>query len=247
MSGQKIYHPTAFIRHVWVGDRMAILDLRSESYFALDPTASFFWELLLLPLTSDERQQKLRSRFNADAIRLETDLNAFTRKCLEDHLLREGPADSDPIVSAPPVVRRPARKLFAVRAWWSLIRVSRSLKASGFATTYQERFPLTGGAEISGKNCDDLARRAVGAFARAENFCYLKKAPKDCLPRSLALFRFLHLVGLQAVHCIGVRQFPFGAHAWVEFQGHVLHDNPAVADIYTVIARLPHEPIQRDA
>ena len=87
----------------------------------------------------------------------------------------------------------------------------------------------------------------VAAFAKAENFCYLKKAPRDCLPRSLALFRFLRSIGAAAVHCIGVRQFPFGAHAWVEFQECVLHDNPAVAETYTVIARLPHEPLSRKA
>ena len=76
------------------------------------------------------------------------------------------------------------------------------------------------------------------AFARAEEFFYLKTAPADCLPRSLALFRVLRAAGLPVEHCIGVQQFPFTAHAWAQFRGDIIHDDPENQTRYTVIARI---------
>jgi hypothetical protein len=83
-----------------------------------------------------------------------------------------------------------------------------------------------------------LLERAVAAFGHAENFFILKRAPQDCLPRSLALFRFLRLVGVPAEHCIGVRRYPFLAHAWVEHGDRVVHDHPAHPRTFTTLARI---------
>jgi hypothetical protein len=46
----KPYFPAPHIRHAWIDDRVVILDLESEAYFALDPTASFMWRQLALGL-----------------------------------------------------------------------------------------------------------------------------------------------------------------------------------------------------
>jgi hypothetical protein len=85
---------------------------------------------------------------------------------------------------------------------------------------------------------DAMLAKALAAFARAENCFSMKQAPRDCVPRSLALFRFLRLVGLPAEHCIGVRRSPFQAHAWVEFEGRVVHDLPSRQLKYTTLARI---------
>jgi hypothetical protein len=241
--GEALYHPSPFVRHVWVKDRITIMDIRSGSYFVLDPVGSFFWDELLQPLSNENRLRKLRDRFETDPARLEEDLDAFAAKCLEDGLLREGlpRPGSRPLES--PRARRPARHFLEIRAWWRLIRISRSLRTQSFAAVYPEQMAPVPASDRDPEAEECFLQKALRAFARAENFCHLKKAPQDCLPRSLALFQFLRSTGLPALHCIGVRQFPFGAHAWVELRGRVLRDTPAVADVYTVIARLPHEPI----
>ena len=76
------------------------------------------------------------------------------------------------------------------------------------------------------------------AFGRAENFFALRKAPRDCLPRSIALFSFLRELGLPAEHRIGVDRYPFRAHAWVETDGRVLADHSGNAVVFTTIARI---------
>jgi hypothetical protein len=83
-----------------------------------------------------------------------------------------------------------------------------------------------------------LASRAERAFSRAENLYLLRSAPRDCLPRSLALYRFLLSVGVPAEHCIGVQRFPFEAHAWVECGGRAVNESSGLTRGYTELARL---------
>jgi hypothetical protein len=79
---------------------------------------------------------------------------------------------------------------------------------------------------------------AIRVFQRAENFFSTRYAGIDCLPRSLALHRFLLSVGLNANHCIGVRCFPFGAHAWVEVKGTLVCDSESFVNKYNEISRV---------
>ena len=118
---------------------------------------------------------------------------------------------------------RPARvaQLLALRAWWSLFRTSRSLAKKGFYHTYVPFTRLPSAGTDSAK-ADGSLLRGVAAFSTAENFFHLKNAPRDCLPRSLALFGFLRSMGLAVEHVIGVQLVPFLAHAWVEYRGRVV-------------------------
>ena len=54
--------------------------------------------------------------------------------------------------------------------------------------------------------------------------------------RSLALYRFLRSAHVPAQHVIGVRRFPFTAHAWVECGGAALFEEHA--GDYTPLARI---------
>ena len=59
-----------------------------------------------------------------------------------------------------------------------------------------------------------------------------------CLPRSAVATWFLRRRGVPAVMVIGVRKMPFYAHAWVEVDGRVVNDKPAVQTLYPPIDRL---------
>lgn len=232
------YRVPSHIRHVRVGDRVVILDIRSESYFALDPVASLMWDELTAGHGRDEYLQKLGEEVSATPEEIEDDLAGFTGKCLARGLLTESP--EVPAREGPQLPRRTYKRLLALRAWWSLVRTKLALSHKGFCTTYGSALTMAHPCEADkGDAGDEALERALAAFAAAENFFHLKKAPLDCLPRSLALFAFLRRAGLPACHCIGVRPFPFSAHAWTECHGRVVHDDGLNRNRFAVIARIP--------
>lgn len=61
---------------------------------------------------------------------------------------------------------------------------------------------------------------------------------RDCLPKALTTFKLLQQAGAPAVMCMGVRHFPFEAHAWVECSGVVLDDRPSRIQSYKILRRL---------
>ena len=68
-----------------------------------------------------------------------------------------------------------------------------------------------------------MVRRALEASRRATRYYYRRRL--DCLPRALAIFVLLRRWGIPATLHIGVKRFPFGAHAWVECMGEMLDDS----------------------
>jgi hypothetical protein len=48
----------------------------------------------------------------------------------------------------------------------------------------------------------------------------------DCLPKALTLYLLLRQRSIPATMHIGVKRYPFGAHAWVVCRGEVLDDTP---------------------
>lgn len=237
----KQYHPAPHIRYCWVEDRVIILDLHSESYFALDPTASVMWQQLTRLQDSAEglrSQANFCSLESTESVDLEADFESFIQRCLTQGFLTETQAPSPPETEVSTRGLQ-GRRFLTIRAWWSLWSVNRSLAKCGFAHTYNAALRLPKLQENQTRKQTESLATALKAFARAENFLYLKKAPRDCLPRSLALFLFLHSIGWPVEHCIGLQQFPFLAHAWTEYDGEVLHDDPMNQERFTVIARIP--------
>ena len=64
------------------------------------------------------------------------------------------------------------------------------------------------------------ARRTVEIVRTATRYYYRRRL--DCLPRALAIYVLLRLRRVPATLHIGVKRYPFGAHAWVECLGEVL-------------------------
>ncbi len=103
----------------------------------------------------------------------------------------------------------------------SIRRTAGHLKHDGFWSVYRETLGLR-----RRPAAHDLAS-SLDAFVAGENLTSLRQAPKDCLPRSLALYRYLLGCGIAARHVIGVQMRPFSAHAWVETaEGAVLEGKP---------------------
>jgi hypothetical protein len=64
---------------------------------------------------------------------------------------------------------------------------------------------------------------------------YFKEVP--CLQRSAAATILLRRYGIPAELVIGVQQWPFRAHAWVEVAGNVVNDKPYIPEMYAVLDR----------
>lgn len=76
-------------------------------------------------------------------------------------------------------------------------------------------------------------------FARTASLLPSKRGDEDCLPASLALFAFLRSQGFSPEFVIGVKRFPFGAHAWVEHDGEpLLQEHPGHLSRFSEILRV---------
>lgn len=224
-----------------VDDLLVVLDLRSEEYGVCDEVATTMWRCLVAAGDRAGALERLRAIYDAPPSLLERDLDALLGRLAGDGYARWAPAPVEP-----PDRTRHARRstggaasggALTLRAWASLARTSLRLRRRGFAAAYRA---AGASADATLPRTDaDLLDRGVRAFARSENAFLIRSAPRDCLPRSLALFTFLRSIGVAAEHRIGVCRFPFRAHAWVEYDGRVLLDHPGLVAAFTPIARLP--------
>ena len=65
--------------------------------------------------------------------------------------------------------------------------------------------------------------RTLEAVRTATRYYWRRRL--DCLPRALTIYLLLRRRGVPATLHLGVKRYPFGAHAWVECLGDVLDDS----------------------
>jgi len=220
---------------------LIVLDLRSERYYVLDEVATAMWNALVEVGDRDGALERLRARYDVDTAELERDLEILIARLTAGGFARwvkSAVDESDEKAPAPHGLPPRRGAPFEVRAWSSLASTLRTLRREGFAAAYR-RAALAAGTAATAAEVESLLARGLRAFARAENLFLMPKAPRDCFPRSIALFRFLRAIGVPVEHRIGVNRYPFAAHAWVEWNGRVLSDHPGSSRGFTTIARLP--------
>lgn len=209
-----------------------ILDLASGSYYALDSIGSFIWQSSLISEQQVEVVDALVERFEIDHAAAANDVAAFIDTCKENRFLQ------DSVSISFSKHRAPKWRLFLVmRAWTCLVFTVLGLKVLGFPRIYR-RLALLLHSPSAPSDTKRLLAGGIAAFEMAENFFLMNRAPKDCLPRSLALYRFLISIGVEAEHCIGIHRFPFTAHAWVEHHGVALDNEVEKTDHFVVLSRL---------
>ncbi len=225
------YRPSDFIRYCTVDGRVVILDLRIGEYVTLDAIASEMWNLVLLHSDCHRCVEELAARFSVTKSQCGGDLAAFLVSCRERGMLRVGAIDS-PVTKTPLSYRPPV----FLTAWRCLFETRRQLARRGFPAVYDAQRRMTKALAI--QQTPNAMVHALRTFRRAENLFPTDDTGINCLPRSLALHRFLLRVGIDADHCIGVRRFPFGAHAWVESGSSVICDSPSFVDQFMEISRI---------
>ncbi len=108
------------------------------------------------------------------------------------------------------------------------------LKHRGFHAAYEW---ARGHRNHASAGAADLAA-ARRSFKRAEHVLPPRLGLNDCLPRSLALYAFLAGAGIGVTHRIGVKRYPFGAHAWVEHEAKPVVASEASVAPFKIIASL---------
>jgi hypothetical protein len=223
-------HPSSAIRHALIDGLVVILNLKDGSYYILDDIASIFWQSCIENTCQEAALSCIADSFEAERARLKADFDLFIRSCTDKGFILATKCSTDMAPSRSVRVRLPIW-----HAWWCMMCSAMSLRWRGFGRTYSRYAGLVGSRES--QDVDQNLSEALRIFLRAENFTPIRQAPKDCLPRSLALFHFLRDMGFSAAHYIGVQRFPFRAHAWVEHGGKVLLDVDRRAQ-FAVLARI---------
>ncbi len=214
------------LRSALVSERLVLLDLSAGEYHVLDEIATLMWmQLLRSPDLRDPGA--IAQRYGVAASVVSTDLADFAAEQLAAQRLTPVPGRASP--AAVPIIRRRAS---TGRALAERVHVARGLRR-GFAVAYASSTARP--ADTSSPRID--ADRVIAVFCKAENFYPAREAPLDCLPRSLALTRFLRTSGWPAIHVIGVAMYPFLAHAWVELHGRPVLDGPSFLRQFTEIQR----------
>lgn len=80
----------------------------------------------------------------------------------------------------------------------------------------------------------------LARFTAREALIPHRRGTEDCLPRSFALYRYLRAHGVAAEFSIGVKRFPFQAHAWVEVAGQPLLQTHSFSRTGSKIRTEPH-------
>ena len=109
-----------------------------------------------------------------------------------------------------------ARRFLVLEAWMVLHAMSILLKVWGFGKTVKHVCPQQDGRKPVPTAPDEAAvDRVTAAIARAKGW-HMRGTTEDCLPVALTGLVLLRRKGVAAQLMLGVRRFPFGAHAWVK-------------------------------
>lgn len=116
--------------------------------------------------------------------------------------------------------------LLTVQAFLVFLVLDAGFRLFGFARVYRlvERWSRRTAARAAPPNPSSVVGRTRLALRTATRYYWRRGL--DCLPRSLTLYLLLRRRGVPATLRIGVKRYPFGAHAWVECLGEVLDDTP---------------------
>jgi hypothetical protein len=148
---------------------------------------------------------------------------------------------SDPGEAPPPRVR-PRLRLHALLATAGAARTYRRRGWSRARLLLEGARPGPGATRLGGLPAETAVRLARRQVFWSQLVMRILMPRADCLPRSLALARYLAVLGLPAEICVArALTSTFDKdnfHAWTELHGVVLNDNQDVTVGYRVLQRI---------
>lgn len=215
-----------------------LLDLVGDRYVGLGAISTRLWRELAAGASADVAARALATDHALDPGTardvVERQLEAWRA---EDLLRTAAPGLPVPRVGASigalddaAVTATPLRLAAVAAIAWSAVWVTASLATRGPAPTV---------AALQALPVESADPRRAIPLRRAQIWLrrWFHQGRDDCWPRSLVLARALRRAGIDAQVCVGVRKFPFLAHAWVEVGGTAVNDARALLDLLVTIAR----------
>ncbi len=83
------YHRSAEVKAVSHGDKMVLMNLRSEQFYSLDGVACRVWDLLEAPATKAGLTDTIAAEFDAARDEIQNDLDGLLGDLVRDGLVRE--------------------------------------------------------------------------------------------------------------------------------------------------------------
>jgi len=212
-----------------IEERCIFLDIRGDRYFGLEPERNaFFLELVRGSRAPGENHPQVKW-FMTSSILIRVPSDEVPNFC---HFPPR-PCHSLIEETIPPSTGR-----YAGRAVLCLVRTMVSLRFRSLAKMIErigDERPLVAGFQPSGKRQAELVEVAW-AFHKAGRVISLVD---QCLPKSIAMKRFLGSHRLSSTLVIGVALKPFTAHCWVQCDDVVMSDSLDNVRTFTPILVLP--------
>jgi uncharacterized membrane protein len=134
------------------------------------------------------------------------------------------------------MTRRALTYLHVLEAFIAIVVCEQCLRMFGFSALHHlvRRFPTIG----QRRNTNIVSEHVAMLSAAIDTALPIAAFRSYCLTRSAATVCLLRLHGIRAHLVIGVAQFPFAAHAWIEVAGISFHDPLEVFEHYSILERL---------
>ncbi len=222
---------------------LVLFDIRSGCYSSFNPVGAVVWLQVESGASTAEIIEHVRHEFaDIDRATIDRDVRAILAHLMHKGLLTAGRNSDLPAPrSSTPTTARDSDPGFAgghagfcrtLIAFAFLVYIDLLMRLARFRRVYDTVRDTTTAhrrpdSETVGRTCRAMDKAALA---------YVKNA--WCLQRSAACVCLLRRQGVPAELIIGVRTFPFEAHAWVELDGHVLNDNLGYVGRFLVLDRI---------
>jgi hypothetical protein len=226
------------------GGGVVVLDLRTGRYQVPNAVGSLVWIGVKAGEGPRQIGERLVQAFDVPLERAVRDVETFTGALSQAGLIVPGgdaaddasatPAADPPPVAAPTVTPpdAPAPSVWLVAAaFTALVVVDVGVRLFGFRRAHALLRRLPAGRADADKRAGRRLARALDSAAS----CYFKRA--WCLQRSLAAALLMRLCRWPARLVIAAQRVPFAAHAWVEWNGVVINDDPEACAQFAVLER----------
>lgn len=234
---------TPTVRYVCDDEGLVLLETRSGEYSSFNPVGARVWRQIASGASIVETVEHLRCEYpDVDSDTIDRDVRAIVAELRDQGWIEVGRGEGSgqlPISASttardadPDLGFGRVGLLETLRAFAALLCVEGQMRLSRFRRVYDS----VRDAPTNQQGFDPRSvRRICRAVDRASAF-YVKRA--RCLQRSAVCVRLLRRLGVHAQLVLGVRTFPFEAHAWVEVEGCVVNDQLDYVGRFLVLDRI---------
>ncbi|MFA6535620.1 MAG: lasso peptide biosynthesis B2 protein [Candidatus Babeliales bacterium] len=235
-------------------DAIVVLDSVQDKYFSIvDSAAQYLDDILNDSFEQDQQKRFVSAEKEYDSEQLNYWISYFIEKKLI-FIMDDFRANRKLISSAPLLPGglkdyqwdtksnwkpfKQASKIEIIKTFFYLAKIHRILKSKGIQGILDEIKKIVSKQKKSNIPCEQEIN-SLSAAIDAASLLYPKKT--YCLAWA-STFVFIALKKNWACNLvIGIQTNPFYAHAWAELAGQVIHDDPVIAQVLSIILKEPNK------